>query len=199
VHVEPGKPRRFFGLMVKIYLISNYENGKIYIGKTVTSLRDRWSRHLYAAKIGIKNHFAHALRKYPLCVFHMREIDRIEGALEGSELEKLYIGFFQSYRKKYGYNSTLGGEGLVATEEIRKKISTANQGRKHTAISRANMSKAHVGKFDEIASNYRHDILDKDILKLYLEGVSAPKIAKQYGVQNSTIRRRLYKMFSRGN
>ena len=37
-----------------VYLITNNVNGKVYVGKTVHTLKERWRTHLYWAKRGFK-------------------------------------------------------------------------------------------------------------------------------------------------
>jgi hypothetical protein len=46
------------------------------------------------------------------------------------ESEKFFIWFLGTTKKSLGYNLTLGGEGGVATEETRRKMSLAAKGRK---------------------------------------------------------------------
>jgi len=48
-----------------IYKITNIINGKIYVGKTTRSLKDRWNRHIYDALSNrLDTHFSRAIRKY---------------------------------------------------------------------------------------------------------------------------------------
>jgi hypothetical protein len=62
-----------------------------------------------------------------------------------NDREKYWIAYYKSHNPKYGYNKTLGGDGLVATDEIRIKISKSLTGIKHSNGRRLNESISHLG------------------------------------------------------
>ena len=99
--------------MKYIYKVTCLKNNKIYIGKTESSIYQRWKEHCKAAFLeshGDYNFAFHrAIRKYGIENFQVEEIDRCEDSEELKEKEKYWINFFDSY--KNGYNSTLGGDG----------------------------------------------------------------------------------------
>lgn len=111
-------------------MVVNQNNGKIYVGKTAHPISKRWKGHIYAAKNGRALYFHNAIRKHGPENFTIRQIDCTENEQEANELEKLYIGIFQSHKKEHGYNTTLGGEGVIPNEETRRKIGAASRGRK---------------------------------------------------------------------
>ena len=93
-----------------IYKVTNKVNGKIYIGKTIQSLHDRWSRHVNDAMTNrLDTHFARAIRKYGQENFIAEVIDTADSKEELSEKEKYWIERYQSYSN--GYNETIGGDG----------------------------------------------------------------------------------------
>lgn len=116
-----------------IYKATNLINGKIYIGKTINSLRKRMSEH--KSKSFTKNdnfHFHNALRKYDLKNFKWEVLyDNIpENKIDLAEICAVYVN--DSYYE--GYNSTLGGEtvsmlGHPVSEETKRKISISNIGK----------------------------------------------------------------------
>ena len=59
-----------------IYKITNKENGKIYIGKTVNTIQERWHEHISEAFNGnISNSLIHkAIVKYGIDAFLVEEI-----------------------------------------------------------------------------------------------------------------------------
>lgn len=95
--------------MAYIYLITNKVNNKPYIGKTLTSISDRYSKHVYDAKNRTDNcAIHHAMRKYGINNFQIEEIEECSPDVL-SEREKYWIKQYDSYNN--GYNCTLGGDG----------------------------------------------------------------------------------------
>lgn len=96
--------------MAYIYKIVNDINNKIYIGKTVQTISDRWKRHLIDyKKINIeKRPLYFAMNKYGVSHFSIEEIEEIE-ANYTDERERYWIQYYNSYNE--GYNATHGGDG----------------------------------------------------------------------------------------
>lgn len=105
-----------------------------YVGRTMSLLSTRWSKHKTNARLSkTNNHRSNWINKYKDEI----EIFLIEGGLDTKEQscdrERYYIAL---YREKYGSltNSSNGGdggcEGYKHTEEAKKKISEAHKGRK---------------------------------------------------------------------
>lgn len=95
-----------------IYKVTSKINGKIYIGKTESSIEERWKSHLRASFN--ENHkdynlaFHRAIRKYGEDNFTIEQIDTGIGAIL-KEKEQSWIAFYDSH--KNGYNCTFGGDG----------------------------------------------------------------------------------------
>lgn len=109
-----------------IYKVTNKINGKIYIGQTIQSLKDRWYRH--CAKKSLREternmHIKRAILKYGKENFTIETLEECDSELL-NEREKFYIDYFDSYHK--GYNSTEGGQGgtkpLQTSEETQKEV-----------------------------------------------------------------------------
>ena len=103
--------------MAYIYKITNLVNGKIYIGETVRPIKARWSQHKSRALSeekghGYDYHLYHAMRKYGLENFNIEEIETCLDE-ERYERETYYIDLFNSFDKNKGYNSTIGGKGVL--------------------------------------------------------------------------------------
>ena len=96
-----------------IYKITCKNTNKIYIGKTESTVDDRWKSHCRAAFL--KSHgdynfpFHRAIRKYGMENFIIEIIDNEENPEQLKEKERYWINFYNSYYD--GYNSTLGGDG----------------------------------------------------------------------------------------
>lgn len=97
--------------MAFIYKITNDINNKIYIGKTILTIEERWLEHLRDyQKITEQNRPLYkAMIKYGKEHFHIEEVEKVENINELSDREKYWIENYQSF--KYGYNATKGGDG----------------------------------------------------------------------------------------
>lgn len=95
-----------------IYKIENKQNRKIYIGKTVNTIRERWLEHIEEASKGDNSLLHKAIRKYGENGFYVDFIEQCSND-ELNIKEIYYIALFQSHMEQYGYNMTLGGEGAM--------------------------------------------------------------------------------------
>jgi group I intron endonuclease len=126
-----------------IYKVENLINGKVYIGKTIQSLKRRKTEHLSYSRREKGNIFHRAIKKYGEENFKWEVIAESNSEIELNELEKKYIKEFDSKNRKKGYNLTDGGEGLSGycySEEQKKNISLKSKGRKWSEDSKKRMS-----------------------------------------------------------
>lgn len=128
--------KRFF-----VYQITNLTNGKIYIGKSNTRLKNgatRWQIHLRIAKGG-REKYSHlfsvvhaAIRKYGKDNFSYKIIRYTRTEDAALNLEKYYIAKLKQSKQPV-YNITGGGEGITGykhSSRARQAISFAQQGEK---------------------------------------------------------------------
>lgn len=96
--------------MPYIYKITNDINNKIYIGKTVSSIKQRWQEHCneYKRKRAEKRPLYSAMNKYGIEHFHIELIEECTNDIL-NDREIYWIEYFGSF--KYGYNATKGGDG----------------------------------------------------------------------------------------
>ena len=95
--------------MAYIYLITNKINNKVYVGKTITTVAERYSKHIWSAKNNDDNCAIHyAMRKYGLENFEVKEVE-VCSLEEVNNKEIYWIKYYDSYNN--GYNETIGGEG----------------------------------------------------------------------------------------
>lgn len=109
-----------------IYKVTNKINGKIYIGQTIQSLKDRWYRHCAKKSLSeaeMNMHIKRAILKYGKENFTIEALEECDSELL-NEREKFCIDYFDSYHN--GYNSTEGGQGgakpLQTSGEIQKEV-----------------------------------------------------------------------------
>lgn len=96
--------------MPYIYKITNDINQKIYIGKTLRTISERWNEHLkdyQKASCEIRPLYR-AMNKYGVEHFKIEEVEKCEVDVL-SDREVYWIEFYESF--KNGYNATKGGDG----------------------------------------------------------------------------------------
>lgn len=132
-----------------IYKVTNTINGKIYIGKTVTSLHRRKMQHLYF-KVA-KTHFQHALLKYGKENFTWEKICTCKDSIL-NDVEKFFILIYKSSNSKLGYNMTLGGDGAACGKlnvskrpDVREKLKYCFLGKKHTIETKLKLRNLYLG------------------------------------------------------
>ena len=94
-----------------VYKITNRVNGKSYIGITTRTLDERFNEHCTA-----DSYIGRAIRKYGENNFIKQVIDYADNHQELIELEIEYIKHYDSF--KNGYNLTIGGDGVIYTEDL---------------------------------------------------------------------------------
>ncbi|MBR1580949.1 MAG: GIY-YIG nuclease family protein [Selenomonadaceae bacterium] len=100
-----------------IYRITNNLNGKIYIGQTQKTLRERMAGHLCDA-LYVDN----AIKKYGIENFTIEVVEDCETPEELNDRERYWIAFFNCIAPN-GYNLTDGGSNASPSDETREKIS----------------------------------------------------------------------------
>lgn len=113
-----------------IYKITNKINGKLYIGLTSVSLRERWTNHKSNCRNAAKYTSALycAMRKYGAENFIIEIIDTAQTIEELNIKEKTYIKALNTLSPG-GYNLDEGGGSQNCHPETRKKISAKLKGR----------------------------------------------------------------------
>ena len=96
-----------------IYKVVCKTTKQIYIGKSESTVEERWKGHCRAAFLpshGDYNFpFHRAIRKYGVEDFIVETIDKSENSEDLKEKEIYWISFYNSYEE--GYNATRGGDG----------------------------------------------------------------------------------------
>lgn len=127
------KPK--FGI---IYKITNLLNGKVYIGQTIRSLKDRYSQHKYKTS---SSPIHLAIKKYGHQNFIIEELEQCPINLL-DEREIFYINQYKSYCKRYGYNISRGGQQhrllpyKLSKEQIHEMFLLERQGVSHTELGK---------------------------------------------------------------
>ncbi len=147
-----------------IYKITNKINGKVYIGQTTRSLKERWWQH--CRKKAYCPFIHHAIQKYGKENFTIEQIDIAIDRDELDKKEQYWIKYYKSNNVKFGYNLTGGGESRKELSfVVRMKISESKKGEKNPMFGkplsdehRRKISEANKGKKkpDGFASGLKH-------------------------------------------
>ena len=148
---------------MSIIYMYTFPNGKIYIGKTKSSIDDRAG--VNGVRYGNNTLVGRAIRKYGW--INVNKTILIDGLSDedANEKEKELIAKYNSTDKSIGYNLTNGGDGgavrgHVVSEETRKKIGVGNS----KALKGRKMPREVVEKIRE--SNIGHDVSEETRKKI---------------------------------
>ena len=96
-----------------IYCITNLINSKRYIGKTTTTIEERWREHCLDSRKERceKRPLYSAFNKYGIENFIIEELEQVENN-KLSEREIYWIKELETYGSK-GYNASKGGDGKI--------------------------------------------------------------------------------------
>lgn len=97
-----------------IYCITNLINSKKYVGKTTSTIDERWQEHCRDCKKERcnKRPLYDAFNKYGIENFKIEELEYIEDNNQLSDKELYWINELQTYGHN-GYNATKGGDGTL--------------------------------------------------------------------------------------
>ena len=105
-----------------IYKVTNQLTGKLYIGQTIVSLKERWGQHCNnAPRKSHKSALHNAIRKYGKDNFKIEEIDSAKSIYELNSLEIKYIEKFNTLSPN-GYNLLKGGDNRECHKDTKEKI-----------------------------------------------------------------------------
>jgi group I intron endonuclease len=203
-----------------VYKIVNLVNGKLYIGKTIKTVEDRFSRHYFQPA---STPLHRALRKYGRECFDVSVIDSAETDKELCEKERYWISFYDC-KAPNGYNLTDGGDGSAGykmPENLKTAIKKRMRGNKHflgkrhseetknnmSLIKRGNTARlgmphkdstkkliglSHAGGKSVTAKLLWADV--NDARSLYDAGImNCTEISNMYGVTQSTMHSLLHR------
>jgi len=137
-------------MLCSIYKIINQINGKVYVGQTWKSIRERFAEHKVPSNKGCIN-LHRALNKYGRNNFIIKLITVCGTQKTADYWEDYFIKRYNSI--KQGYNLKGGGSHGHFSDAIKKKISEAtkgrpawNKGKSPSEESRKKMSAWQIGR-----------------------------------------------------
>lgn len=174
--------------MFIVYSMLNQHNGKRYIGYTSKGLKHRRDKHF--SKLRNNNHVNRHLQsmwnrgdRYLLWV--VLEVCDSLRMVKSAEIK--WIAHYNTTDNRYGYNLTHGGEGVVATEEVRHKMSVARRGKPLSQEHRAKMSIANTGR--KMSETHKAKLIDINTGRIHSEEtrlkMSAARKGQKLGPQTA--------------
>lgn len=162
-----------------IYLISNLVNGKLYIGKTESTINERWYTHKWRA-----NHLDRvesplvidlAIAKYGEKSFEINELDKAFNKEDLLRAEASWIKFYNATDPDKGYNRDPMGEIIYSDdyESIWQIPNSSEKKNQKYTIWRESLIKKKIPK--ERQQEFKKDIK-------YLSGV---QLEKKYGLYSN--------------
>lgn len=133
-----------------VYQAYNAIDGKVYVGATRNSIKQRKLDHLERAERGQKGKLYEAFRNYGSEAFIWQTIDTAESINELAKKEKYWIKYYDS--KANGYNSDEGGgfkktayQYSVTTRELLEEFEDLNSAASACNASKQDISRAALG------------------------------------------------------
>lgn len=188
----------------KVYIL-NFPNGKKYVGITKVKMSDRLKAHKHG-----KQFVSNAVRKYNQ-EYTYKIVEEFENREDAENLEIELISELKTQNKRFGYNIHQGGgKGGVVKKQIPEDLLL----RLYNGIDGVGWSPAQIGEFFNCHAEtvrcrlkalgivfktsqeqtIRDDILDKDIIKMYEDGITMREIALQYSCSETVIYNRIKKL-----
>lgn len=126
-----------------IYKVTNNITGKIYIGQTNRSTKERWKEHCKPA-LKTRSYLSAAIQKYGKENFMIEELAKVSTQ---DELDQLEVKLIEEHNAMFpnGYNLRAGGSGGCLSEESKDKLRKVNIGRKVSKETLEKMKLSNVG------------------------------------------------------
>lgn len=189
-----------------IYLITNLENNKKYVGQTILSVEQRWTTH--QKRIIPNSYINKAILKHGVDKFQFEEICSCVSKDQLNSLEQYFVSYFNSMVPN-GYNQTSGGDSnTIFSKEVREKMRKAKLGKKFPRKNKVNQSGSkevknslHAQRLEgeTVTTEYnpstspqfpsKYLAKKEEIIKLYNESNSIYKVAEKLNLEKTSIRR----------
>ncbi len=116
-----------------VYKATNRINGKVYIGLTTKTIKERKKAHINdatnrATNKNYQNPYYLALRKHGVYNFYWRQLIECSSIKELYDMREFYIKHYNSMNREFGYNCTNGAMHFKFCEETKKKTSESLKG-----------------------------------------------------------------------
>lgn len=183
-----------------IYKITNNVNGKVYIGQTVRTLKERIGEHLRHNNLLVQK----AIHKYGVDNFKFKVIDKAKNIDELNKKEMKWIGFYNCL-VPFGYNQCIGGDNTIGfhhREESKQAMSIKKSemylgennpffGKTHSEEQRLKWSKERKGRNLDKAREASIKTIQRKVLNVETGEIfnSVKEAALKYNLKSTHITR----------
>lgn len=129
-----------------LYLITNANNGKVYVGMSASSVERRFREHCLSARHGSEMVLHRAMRKHGEDKFSIALLEIATTRKLASKREIELIAELHSTDPTVGYNVSAGGTGVRHTVLTKQKISDTKKGIPCPLEQRERISKTLAGR-----------------------------------------------------
>lgn len=122
------------------------------MGITDRTLEYRWGKHLISVRCGSEYHFHRAIRKHGKDVFEGIVLEECSTLDELKSAERRWIWLLATNHPEYGYNMTLGGDGIFGhkmTEQSRQRMRDSHLGKKLPEEQKRKISEAMKRRYSD--------------------------------------------------
>lgn len=148
-----------------IYKITDYINGKIYIGQTINTLEKRWKGHCKLSKKDEQPYFHNSIHSHGKYNFFREVIDFATSMHELNYLEEFWIEFYNSTNRDKGYNSLSVGKNFRHSEESKEKNRIAHLGFKASPEHIQIIKNVNKGNKHRLGIPHSKESLEKQMIK----------------------------------
>lgn len=176
---------------IKIYVLRNRVNDKVYVGQT-KNLQERLLQHLKESTLKQRGKMKlyRAIREIGKENFYIEEVDSCETKDEADEKEVFYIEKFDSIRN--GYNSVSGGNGsAINSSSMRSKfLELYNSGKTYDELAKEfSVCNATIVRTAKRNNLKRMRKIPADFLLENKDKMTNVEIAKMFSVDPATVAR----------
>lgn len=125
-----------------VYCITQKSTGRVYIGQTIQSVKDRWVSHKSNGYCVVLHR---SIKKYGENDFQIEVIDRADSKEELDALEAFYIALCGSTNRALGFNLRHGGSFGKHSIESKQKMSVSVRKAYENPEFKAKLSAAKLG------------------------------------------------------
>lgn len=186
--------------LATVYIITNSENDKVYIGSTTQPLHRRMNEHRSRAKQGRGYDLYEEMRKVGIDKFEIAPLFEIPNATQ-EEIHRAELDTIKSYPDKARLLNTALGisyldiDFIIEEYKSGKAIKKIAKERGHCSKSVSAVLKEYGVEIKDWNEIEKIKIDDEELRRMYVdEMMTTPEIAKVYDTSHQTILKRLKKL-----
>ena len=171
---------------MRIYKVTNKENGKVYIGQTTQPFEVRKAQHEYGHGTF---YFGNALKKYDFDWEVIKECKTID---ELNKMEEYFIEKYKSNIKEFGYNLRSGGDNSLHSDRTKKKMSVSKSNMSEETKEKIRQSRIGKKHKPETIEKFKNRTIPMKVRKRISETQKGKQISEETRKKMSDTRKKTY-------